>query len=102
MNQIERIKYMEQILDQTSFAIQDLSDSLSVYASLLSKIKELESYYQSSLWLKDFEDDEKNLLPDSLKRGVLSEDALYDLFSNQDELLLYMESLIYTSKNERS
>ena len=30
-------------------------------------------------WKKDFEDDEKGLLPKELKRGVLSEDGIYNL-----------------------
>lgn len=42
-------------------------------------INEIESYYASAEWKQDFEADEAGLLPQKLKRGVLSEDGIYDL-----------------------
>lgn len=47
--------------------------------------KKLSNYMESKLWLCDFTYDEENILPDNLKRGVLSEDGLYDLLSIIDE-----------------
>ena len=38
----------------------------------------LSSYYET-LWKDDFEADEQGLIPKDMKRGVLSEDGLYDL-----------------------
>ena len=46
---------------------------------LQSLIKELESYYASDEWKQDFEEDSAGLLPEKLKRGVLSEDGIYNL-----------------------
>ena len=40
--------------------------------------KILSSYYET-LWKEDFEADEQGLIPKDMKRGVLSEDGLYDL-----------------------
>ena len=40
--------------------------------------KILSSYYET-LWKDDFEADEKGLIPKDMKRGVLSEDGLYNL-----------------------
>ncbi|MBR4627209.1 MAG: DUF4298 domain-containing protein [Ruminococcus sp.] len=39
----------------------------------------LSSYYGSAAWKRDFAADEAGLLPKELKRGVLSEDGIYDL-----------------------
>ena len=39
----------------------------------------LRNYMDSGQWLSDFEADEAGLLPPRLKRGVLSEDGLYNL-----------------------
>ena len=39
----------------------------------------LDEYYRSPMWLSDFEADEAGKLPEKLKRGVLSEDAVYDV-----------------------
>ena len=46
---------------------------------------ELTSYYESGQWLKDFESDERGELPKDLKRGVLSEDGVYNLLSEFKE-----------------
>lgn len=47
----------------------------------------LKSYMDSGQWLKDFEADEKGKLPANLKRGVLSEDGLYDLLAEARDIL---------------
>ena len=41
--------------------------------------EELVSYYESGQWLRDYELDEQGRLPPDLKRGVLSQDGLFDL-----------------------
>ena len=40
---------------------------------------ELAVYYSSDAWKRDYAADEAGLLPKDLKRGVLSEDGLYNL-----------------------
>ena len=54
----------------------------------IERIKRMEAYYDalreymdSGLWLSDYEADERGELPKDLKRGVLSEDGLYDLLT---------------------
>ena len=47
------------------------------------KLRLLEDYYTSGLWLEDYEADERGELPLDLKRGVLSQDALYDLLEGE-------------------
>ena len=39
----------------------------------------LEEYYTSGEWREDYEADEAGLFPVDLKRGVLSQDGVYDL-----------------------
>ena len=43
----------------------------------------LEAYYSSGEWREDYEADELGELPPDLKRGVLSQDALYDLLEER-------------------
>lgn len=81
MEQIERIRYMEELLDETEKVIQKLSVAIEDYEKIKDKINELVSYYESPLWMEDYRDDEKGKLPKDLKRGVLSEDAVYNLLS---------------------
>ncbi len=53
---------------------------------------ELEAYYTGKEWMSDFACDEAGLLPPELKRGVLSEDGLYDLIEAYGELKKEKES----------
>ena len=47
------------------------------YDELFNLITEI--YYASGEWMEDYEADERGELPPDLKRGVLSQDALYEL-----------------------
>lgn len=61
-------------------------------------IRLLEEYYHSPLWLSDFEADENGLLPDSLPRGVLSEDAVYNVLKEYEERLGEKKLSLYEGK----
>ena len=91
MNQIERIRHMEQILGTVSKAVQNLSDAFDSYAAIQPQLKELIRYYESPQWLADYDADCAGLLPSDLKRGVLSEDAVYDLLTEHQRLLDVMK-----------
>ena len=81
--QIERIKRMEQCFDKVLAAIKDGSaDSLK---AVKDDIVELSKYYGSESWKKDFAADEAGLLPQDLKRGVLSEDGIWNLLADYEE-----------------
>jgi len=73
---IERIMLMERCFDalQSADAAEIKAD-----ASLKEQLRLLTQYYQGGQWLHDYELDEKGLLPRDLKRGVLSQDAVFDL-----------------------
>ena len=94
MNQIERITYMEQILDETAEAVSSLSEALEKYSAVQEKLQELISYYSSEQWRQDFDDDSAGKIPSNLKRGVLSEDAVYNLLADVTRLEDQMKELI--------
>ncbi len=94
MEQMERIKKMEACLDAFEEAIRGLSEALSVFETVQPLYRQLSDYYGSDLWMQDFEDDEAGKLPKDLKRGVLSEDAVYDLLTENRELLVRMLRLV--------
>ena len=81
--QIERIKWMEQRFNNSMAAIKDGS-AVSLKA-IKEDIAELSKYYGSELWKLDFAADEAGNLPSDLKRGVLSEDGIWDLLSDYRE-----------------
>lgn len=86
MEQLERIAHMEQALDTAAAAIAQLSEALEAYDAAREALAELEEYSRSGQWLRDYDDDCAGKLPTGLKRGVLSQDALYDLLSENDTL----------------
>ena len=97
--QIERIRHMEQILDTSSEAVSSLAAALEQYQTILPALQELAEYYSSPLWRADFEADEAGMLPADLKRGVLSEDAVYDLLCSHSHLIKELKTII--EKNRR-
>ena len=88
MNQIERITKMEAILDNAKSVFQDLENSLARYEEIRKDLRTLDRYYSSEQWMKDYTADEEGRLPKDLKRGILAEDALFDLFEQEREIAL--------------
>ena len=71
--QIRRITYYENLMQQ---AVQDGSVPEDTSRAL-------SAYYGSAAWKRDYAADEAGLLPPSLKRGVLSEDGIYNLLEQE-------------------
>ena len=84
--QIERIRQMELRMERAAKAVMELSAALDNYAAVQDDIAALEQYYGSEEWKQDFAADEAGLLPADLKRGVLSEDGIWNLLSDVREL----------------
>lgn len=63
-------------------AVDAMSDSLEEYLQVQEDIEALDNYEQCGEWLKDYESDERGEIPAEQPRGVLSQDGLYDLFSD--------------------
>ena len=83
MNQLERIQQMEQLLDFVIEARKEQNADEEKSARLQEATRILAEYYASDEWKQDFADDEAGLLPTDLKRGVLSEDAIWNVLDNQ-------------------
>jgi hypothetical protein len=86
MEQIERIKQMEQRLERAAAAVMTLSAALDRYEEIQGDISALNEYYGSKEWKQDYADDEAGQLPPDLKRGVLSEDAIWNVLTDSHEL----------------
>ena len=75
---------MESVFDEVQNALAegvDIEDAL-----LQEKIEILIQYYESEQWKTDYSADERGELPADLKRGVLSEDGVYNLLNDIDSL----------------
>ena len=82
--QIERIKWMEQHFNHALATIKDAS-AVSLKA-VKEDVAELSKYYGSDLWKQDLAADEAGKLPPDLKRGVLSEDGIWNLLSDYRDI----------------
>ena len=84
MNQdqeISRICRMEALYDRVSAAYA----RGAALSALASDIRELTEYMDGGQWLRDYEKDERGGWPADLRRGVLSQDGLYNLLTELEE-----------------
>ena len=81
---IERITDMERRYERVDEALQALEQAVETIAKHVGDIRELDAYYSSDEWRADFEADERGLLPNDLKRGVLGEDTIWNLLERVD------------------
>ena len=92
-----RVEHMEPILDKLNELMQPLekgtatAELVQEYKLFQKKVKELDVYYSSADWRADFDTDERGEFPSYLKRGVLSEDAVFDALTKNEELMATLE-----------
>jgi hypothetical protein len=80
---VARVAEMERRLNEATTAVAALDAALEGYRAAQQAIAELQGYYEGGRWMADFEADRAGLLPPELPRGVLSEDAIYDLLADR-------------------
>lgn len=78
---------MEGILNRATQKMDALEKKIAEYEEFQAEIQKLEAYYTSQQWKDDFAMDEKGELPDKLKRGILSEDGIYNLLERNKKLM---------------
>lgn len=83
---VKRIKELESVFDEVSKTLKEEPIKLN-NTEYQNKIKILVDYLDSGMWLKDYELDEKGLIDQSVKRGILSEDGLYNLIFEIQEFI---------------
>lgn len=98
MKQTDRISSMEQLMERASSAVINFSAALDKFVEAQQAIAALSDYYGSDEWKQDFADDEAGLLPADLKRGVLSEDGIWNLLADNRELMNRMREVIATDE----
>ena len=87
MDRIDRIREMEQRMDRVAQWLETMTVALEQHPSVRDDVYELSTYYESDLWMEDYEADEAGALPADLKRDVLSEDGLYNLLAEYEGLV---------------
>lgn len=70
---LRRVAHMEAVFDR----LREAPDP--------ALLEELRRYYEGGQWLLDYQADERGELPRDLKRGVLSQDGVWDLLAEYTE-----------------
>jgi glycogen debranching enzyme len=83
----QHIFVMESILEKSTQKMDALEKKIAEYEAFQAEIQKLEAYYTSSQWKADFAADEAGQYPDKLKRGVLSEEGIWNMLERNRELL---------------
>ena len=86
----KHITKMENIMVKQEENINELAKLLKEINENQNDYKKLYDYYYSKQREKDLEDEEKHLIPETLNRGVLSEDEVYNLFLDTRSTALEM------------
>ncbi len=84
---IMRVREMERLYDEVTLAVRENGGDIPEKTDITSMLCTLTRYMDSGLWLKDYEADERGELPPDIKRGVLSEDGLYNLICDAEKKL---------------
>lgn len=76
--EIQKIQEMESIYDELEALLA--KEDLQNIQENKERWQKLFDWYFHGTWQQDHKKDEEGYFPKDLKRGVLSEDAIYDLF----------------------
>lgn len=85
---IAHITEMEEIYDQAKVLLDRAEEDPDAFLAFQPQIGKLAGYYESPEWKEAFVLDEEGRLLPELKRGVLSEDGIYNLLERNKEILM--------------
>lgn len=85
MRSFEQITQMEKIKNEQLQLLQQMNALLDTMEAKQEEYHALIEYYYSDQRRQDLEDDENGRFPSDLRRGVLSEDEIYDLMGDHHD-----------------
>ncbi|MBR6609606.1 MAG: DUF4298 domain-containing protein [Oscillospiraceae bacterium] len=84
---IDRIKNMEAVFDFLQKMVREKTVSVCKEDWFRIHLNNLLYYYENGQWLADYQLDEQGRIPGNLKRGVLSEDGVYNFITDISEYI---------------
>ena len=91
---LKRVNEMEVRFDEVTRMLAELEDAVEEYRNLKPELDVLKEYMDSGRRRADFEANEAGEIPAEVKRGVLSEDGLYDLLQDADKILAFAKEVL--------
>ena len=83
----QHIYEMESILGRALQKMDDLERKIEEYRDFQSQIRRLEAYYTGPQWKEDYAMEEAGKFPEKLRRGVLSQDGIWNMLERNSEML---------------
>ena len=96
---IERIKENELRFDNILLNIKELEDALNNFKNNEKDLSSLNKYYGSKNWIKDKELYENNKIK-NIKAGVLSEDGVWNMLEDINNIINDMELIVNKYRKE--
>lgn len=93
MDPIKRISEMEKILNDHNDVIENLRAAIERFEGHQEEYRKLSDYYSSQTYFEDLERYDRGEIPEDLPCGVLSEDAVFDLFGENFNVAIEMLEL---------
>ena len=88
-----RINRMSEAFDSLCAASSAFTENAEELENIAGEVDLLKDYLVSGDWIKDFEADERGELGPDVNRSVLSEDGLYDLMNELEDLMHTFERI---------
>ena len=83
----QHIYEMESILGRALQKMDDLERKISEFEAFQTQIRRLEAYYTGPQWKEDYAMEEAGKFPEKLRRGVLSQDGIWNMLERNSEML---------------
>lgn len=93
MDSVTRVNKMEDLLDEADLHVGTFVAMLNRFEKMQPGMVELSQYYGSEEWYQDLAAYDAGKLPEDIRCGVLSEDAVYDLLAKRREIAIRMLKL---------
>lgn len=90
METYAHITEMEHILVRQRELLQEMNRLLDAVEAHREEYRRLIAYYYSEQRAQDLEDDARHLIPETLHRGVLSEDEIFEQMGNYRDTAMRM------------
>lgn len=100
MEKYKHIERFEKIRVEQEELLNDLNECLTKLENTKEEYKALIEYYYSAIRIQDLEDDANNLIPQDLKRGVLSEDEIYNLMTEYHQISIRLLEMVLSIQKQ--
>lgn len=95
-SRLKNISDMENRFNKLESSLKQFEDSFLKWKNLIPEFEKLMKYYESEQWKMDYDDVNIWKIKPKWPHWILSEDAIYNLFSSQKQL--YMDLIDFANK----